>query len=182
MHFTCIVREHQLWPCGPFPCRWSCLEDPHRWGHQQGRPSTRLRQMGGHFQRVGLDRVTVWEVANLDPKVFRCVVGVATHCVPMRAPHPDLKSIWKRVDWKRGRNIYEIVALQPEAKGVEGRCWDNKMGFIQNKQEQGNKSNFGSQKQRMLVLDHTSGLMLTTGLGNTQIHKQGSKQEPAGSD
>ncbi|KAG2457731.1 SIX6 protein, partial [Polypterus senegalus] len=83
-HITCIVREHQLrhnghvvlFPMGDSVRKILIVGDPSGWTRPRGDPcNTWLRQIEGHFWRVGLDRVSAWGVANLDPKLFRRVVA-----------------------------------------------------------------------------------------------------------
>ncbi|KAG2465817.1 CNG3 protein, partial [Polypterus senegalus] len=76
-HITCIVREHNLrhygyvarFPEGDPVRKILIVGDPSGWTRPRGRPrNTWLRQIEGHFRRVGLDRVSAWRVTNRNPE------------------------------------------------------------------------------------------------------------------
>ncbi|KAG2465843.1 LIFR factor, partial [Polypterus senegalus] len=68
-HITCIVTECQLWhyghvarfPEGDLALKILIVGDPSGWTRPRGHPhNTWLRQIEGHFWRVGLDRMSAW--------------------------------------------------------------------------------------------------------------------------
>ncbi|KAG2457926.1 ZEP2 factor, partial [Polypterus senegalus] len=94
-HITCIVRERQLrhyghvarFPEGDPAHRILIVGDTSGWTRPRGHPhSTWLRQIEGHFRRVGQDRMSAWGVGNRDPELFCYVVGVATLCTCACSP------------------------------------------------------------------------------------------------
>ncbi|KAG2456575.1 NUFP1 protein, partial [Polypterus senegalus] len=88
-HITCIVRERHLrhyghvacFTEGDATCKILFVGDPSGWTRPRSRPcNTWLWQIEGNFQKVGLDRVSAWGIANWDPELFRHVVRAAMLC------------------------------------------------------------------------------------------------------
>ena len=57
--------------------------NPPEWRRKPDRPLlTWLRQMDGHCQRVGIDRILAWAVAGRDLKAYRNLGGDAAKHLP----------------------------------------------------------------------------------------------------